>query len=332
MSAKAGATRVVCGIDEAGLGPLLGPLCLGYSIFRIPTEGGDLWTRLESEVTQTARDGLKRIVVADSKKVYARNARGRERLETTVLAFLAMLKSGRPGCGADLLRTPPPSIRPRAADIARHPWYESLAEELPIWTPPDRLAIRTAKLRRAMEAVNLELLDAGCRLAPASELNRSFEETDNKSRSVMLLVLDLLRHFWDSFAEEELRVVVDRQGGRWRYGRVLHEAFKDSQLKVIDESPEMSRYLIEEPDKGRQMQVTFAERGEERAFSVALASCLAKYTRELSMEAFNAYFRGLQPDLRPTAGYTTDGRRWLKDAAPALAAAQLQDRSLLRER
>ena len=105
-----------------------------------------------------------------------------------------MLKSGRPDCGADLLRTPPPSIRPRAADIARHPWYESLAEELPIWTPPDRLAIRTAKLRRAMEAVNLELLDAGCRLAPASELNRSFEETDNKSRSVMLLVLDLLQH------------------------------------------------------------------------------------------------------------------------------------------
>jgi len=50
------------------------------------------------------------------------------------------------------------------------------------------------------------------------------------------------------------------------------------------------------------------------------------------MEAFNAYFTSLQPDLRPTAGYTTDGRRWLKDAAPALATAQLQDRVLLRER
>ena len=332
MSAQGGTTRVVCGIDEAGLGPLLGPLCLGYSIFRIPTAGGDLWKRLESEVTQTARDGLKRIVVADSKKVYARNARGRERLETTVLAFLALLKGGRPAGGADLLRTPPPAIRPRASDITRHPWYEHLPRELPIWTPTDRLTIRSAKLRRAMESVDLELLEAGCRLAPAYELNRSFEETDNKSRSVMLIVLDLLRHFWDSFAGEELRVVVDRQGGRWHYGRVLHEAFKGTQLKVLDESPEMSRYLIEEPGGGRQMQVTFAERGEERAFSVALASCLAKYTRELSMEAFNAYFTSFQPDLRPTAGYTTDGRRWLKDAAPALAAAQLQDRSLLRER
>ncbi len=332
MSAQGGTTRVVCGIDEAGLGPLLGPLCLGYSILRIPTAGGDLWKRLETEVTQTAREGLKRIVVADSKKVYARNARGRERLETTVLAFLALLKGGRPAGGADLLRTPPPAIRPRASDIARHPWYEHLPRELPIWTPTDRLTIRSAKLRRAMESLDLELLDAGCRLAPAYELNRSFEETDNKSRSVMLIVLDLLRHFWDSFAGEELRVVVDRQGGRWHYGRVLHEAFKGTQLKVLDESPEMSRYVIEEPGGERQMQVTFAERGEERAFSVALASCLAKYTRELSMEAFNAYFSSLQHDLRPTAGYTTDGRRWLKDAAPALAAAQLQDRSLLRER
>lgn len=332
MSAQAATTRVVCGIDEAGLGPLLGPLCLGYSIFRIPTKGGDLWKRLESEVTQTARDGLKRIVVADSKKVYARNARGRERLETTVLAFLALLKGGKSISGADLLRTPPPSIRPRAADIALHPWYEHLPAEVPIWTPSDRLTIRSAKLRRAMENVRLELLEAGCRLAPAYELNRSFEETDNKSRSVMLLVLELLQHFWDSYSNEELRVVVDRQGGRWRYGRVLHEAFQGTKLEIIDESPEMSRYLIEEPGEGRKMHVTFAERGEERAFSVALASCFAKYTRELSMEAFNAYFTALQPDLRPTAGYTTDGRRWLKDAAPALAAAQLQDRTLLRER
>ena len=332
MSAPAGTTRVVCGIDEAGLGPLLGPLCLGYSIFRIPTKGGDLWKRLESEVTQSARDGLKRIVVADSKKVYARNARGRERLETTVLTFLNLLKGGRPSCGADLLRTPPPTVRPRAADIARHPWYEHLAEVLPIWTPPDRLAIRAAKLRRAMESVEIELLDAGCRLAPAYELNCSFEATDNKSRSVMILVLDLLKHFWNSYSTEELRVVVDRQGGRWRYGHILHEAFQGTSLEVLDESPQMSRYLIDDPEAGRRMHVTFAERGEERAFSVALGSCLAKYTRELSMEAFNAYFTSLQPDLRPTAGYTTDGRRWLKDAAPALATAQLQDRVLLRER
>ena len=132
MSSNAEKTRVVCGVDEAGLGPLLGPLTFGYSAFRIPPKGGDLWTCLEGEVARSAREGADRVVVADSKKVYARNPRGRQRLETTALAFLAQLPNGRPECGAALLRTPPPALRPRAADIECHPWYERLAEELPI--------------------------------------------------------------------------------------------------------------------------------------------------------------------------------------------------------
>jgi len=37
------------------------------------------------------------------------------------------------------------------------------------------------------------------------------------------------------------------------------------------------------------------------------------------MDAFNAYFAELQPGLRPTAGYTTDGRRWLAEARSALS-------------
>jgi len=325
-------TRVVCGIDEAGLGPLLGPLTFGYSAFRIPSAGGDIWTRLKAEVAQSAREGADRIVVADSKKVYARNPRGRQRLETTALAFLAQLSGGRPGCGADLLRTPPPELRPRAADIERHPWYGRLAEELPIWMPADRLAIRTARLRRGLDASSIELLDAGVRVVPEFELNRSFEETQNKSLSVMAVVFQILRHLWASYSDEGVRVVVDRQGGRWHYARVLHAAFPGTILKVQCESPEMSRYVIEEASTKRRMLVTFAERGEERAFSVALASCLAKYARELCMEAFNAYFSDLQPDLHPTAGYTTDGRRWVEEAAPALAAACLADRTLIRER
>ena len=327
-----GETRIVCGIDEAGLGPLLGPLTFGYSAFRIPSAGGDLWTRLEAEVAKSAREGANRIVVADSKKVYARNPRGRERLETTALTFLAQLTGGRPKCGADLLRTPPPKLRPRAADIKRHPWYGNLAEELPIWMPADRLAIRAARLRRGLEASDIQLLDAGVRMVPEFELNRSFEETGNKSLSVMAVVFQILQHLWASYSDEGVRVVVDRQGGRWHYGRVLHQAFPGTILKVKCESPEISRYVLEEARTKRRMLVTFAERGEERAFSVALASCIAKYTRELCMEAFNGYFSDLQPDLHPTAGYTQDGRRWVEEAAPALAAACLADRTLIRER
>ncbi len=65
--------RTVIGIDEAGYGPLLGPLVVGISVFRIPGEGNALSARLP-------------VVVDDSKKLFSR-ATGLGRLEEGVLAF-----------------------------------------------------------------------------------------------------------------------------------------------------------------------------------------------------------------------------------------------------
>ena len=80
------------------------------------------------------------------------------------------------------------------------------------------------------------------------------------------------------------------------------------------------------------MTVEFRAKGEEHSFAVALGSCLAKYARETVMDGFNRYFQSLQPDLTPTAGYTTDGRRWLQDAKPAPADGHLAPDVLVRTR
>ncbi len=50
------------------------------------------------------------------------------------------------------------------------------------------------------------------------------------------------------------------------------------------------------------------------------------------MGAFNRYFGNLQPDLRPTAGYTTDGRRWVRDAASTLEKVGIDREVLVRRR
>ena len=131
--------------------------------------------------------------------------------------------------------------------------------------------------------------------------------------------------------------MIDRQGGRFHYQPQLQRALPGGTVKKRRERPDRSDYTITETatrngSTPRAMSVSFAERAETRSFPVALASCIAKYSRESCMRAFNEYFGELEPGLKPTAGYTTDGRRWLKDAARTLKRAGVTEKQLVRLR
>ena len=78
--------------------------------------------------------------------------------------------------------------------------------------------------------------------------------------------------------------------------------------------------------------MTFTERGEDRSFPTALASCFAKYLRELMVHVLNQWFIARVPGLLPTAGYYSDGHRFLQDLEPHLPALQLPRDRLVRVR
>ena len=63
-----------------------------------------------------------------------------------------------------------------------------------------------------------------------------------------------------------------------------------------------------------------------------LASCFAKYLRELMVESMNRWFQSQVPDLKPTAGYYVDGRRFLDDVADQIEALALPRHRLVRVR
>lgn len=338
MSA-ARAPRWFAGIDEAGLGPMLGPLTLGYSVFRAPAGSTDLWRTLAGVVTQKPTRDADTFVVADSKVVYSRTPRSAARLELTALGFLALLDPARkpPASAARFAWESPPELAPRPEVLAGHPWYGKLDVPLPRFQDAGRLELRVERLARAMRGAGVVLEDAGVRVVPEGDLNRSFDATRNKSLSHWDCTAPILRRLWERHANEGLHLAVDRHGGRFHYGGLLARTFPEARVEAVQETPGLAEYHVIEraPDAGggaRRLRVLFAERAEERSFAVALASCLAKYAREACMQAFNAYFEDLDADLKPTAGYTQDARRWLTDAEPTLARAGLETVRLVRRR
>jgi ribonuclease HII len=327
---------VFAGIDEAGLGPILGPLTIGYSVFRAPREAANLWKSLSPAVSRHRRRDKEAFVVADSKHVFQRSERSAARLETTALGFLALLDPARrpPTSAHDLLWQTPCELGPEAAAVGALPWYAS-PPVLPLHVDAGLLELRVEKLSRRMRRADVELLDAGLAVVTAGELNRSFAETGNKATTEWLTVARIVRRLWAAHGAEGLRLTVDRQGGRFHYGALLAQALPEGEVELVGETPARAEYVVRgraAAAPGHRMRVTFAEKAEGRSFATALASCLAKYARELAMDQLNAYFGALQPGLKPTAGYRTDGWRWLEEAAPALAAASVDRRVLVRER
>ncbi|MBK8180751.1 MAG: hypothetical protein IPK67_18025 [Planctomycetes bacterium] len=322
------------GVDEAGLGPLLGPLCFGYSVFRAPRARADLWQTLESVVAREpgSRDG--RLVVADSKVVFTRNERGAKRLERTALAFLALLDPRREPL-ADGLRLAWHSPEELAVEDSvrdAHPWYAELADPLPRHQERGSLELEIERLARALARESVEFLDGGVRVIPEGALNQSFGRTDNKSQSAWEELAPILTRVFHRHGAQGLRLSVDRQGGRSHYGPLLRSLFPDCRVRALRESEALSAYVVAAIDGSRRMRVAFAEKGERHSFAIALGSCLAKYARELCMDAFNANFARHDGSLSPTAGYTTDGRRWLAEAQGALSLAGVRASDLMRTR
>ena len=93
---------IIAGIDEAGYGPMLGPLVVSASVFRVP-DGADanLWKQLSPLVVRKSVDG--RIAVNDSKKIYKRR-KGLQALEEGLLPFLSARHDGTPRDLRELLR------------------------------------------------------------------------------------------------------------------------------------------------------------------------------------------------------------------------------------
>ena len=317
---------VLVGIDEAGYGPILGPLVVSSSIFSVPHNllTSDLWQILSKSVSDRRKRLAGRLLITDSKKAYSR-ASGIRHLERTVLTVLQCLGK-EPTTLTELLELLCPSCLERLSD---YPWYQDIGDySLSIDTADKEIA--SIVLADDMASNGIEMLDLKSCCLDVAYYNKMVAAVKNKANVLFSATCSLIKSAYDNFADDDLQIIVDRQGGRIHYRKNLQRMFGDMELKILRESPATSSYELQAG--GKAMRVHFVVGADGRFLPVSLASMVSKYLRELLIGSINRYFAGLSADLKPTAGYWKDGLRFIEDIKTNLPHVKFNSDQLIRSR
>lgn len=270
---------IFSGVDEAGLGPILGPFCGTAVSLSSPGDPMDLLKDVNGKL----------FTVDDSKKVY-KGKYGLKRLELNVLGFYYILGSSLPESVQDFI----PSLGTK--------WYQNRMQ-LPVANTREEIINHSRVIDEELKRRGISIVDIKRTSVTEKDFNLLIDRYDNKSLVIQKIITPLLLSVIKQ--EDTLDIVVDKQGGRKFYLDFLDEITNESGSIVYEEN-NSSKYRYSFGT------VEFKAKADSSSFPVALASMFSKYMREISMALFNQYWNSLTT-IKHTAGYYVDGMRFIKE-------------------
>ena len=310
---------ILAGVDEAGLGPKLGPLVTASAALIVP-EGWRPETPWDCLGDAVGPGGARdvRLAVGDSKVVYKTS--GMHGLEKTLAAVVYAATRG--------LQFPLVDIG-RRVNLAIHPCYSGEVSPFPLYSSQQESMTTAQPLEEALGKAGAEVAHLGVKILFEPELNDRFDSGLNKNQA---LLMETGRHLVDltkKFPNQEVLVCVDKQGGRNDYLPFLSSLFPGAWIDVLAMGGADSAYRLRRQEG--HVTIRFTAKADRHSFTTALASMAAKYARERAMAEFNAWFGKHYPTLTPTAGYPEDAKRWLREAV-ALGISQQELDTIVRKR
>ena len=325
------------GTDEAGYGPNLGPLVVTATLWYVPEVDSigelakiDLFKRFSRYVTSTPpQKGQipKKVWIADSKLLYKPGG-GVQHLERGVLGCLQSIDTtSAPAKWSQLW----PYLAPQSASNVRDlPWYKSFDEPLPIAAETNTVRKASEQLSAAFATNNLRLMSMRSAVVFPNTFNELLDVHGNKSEVLSKTTLGLVTQLIAGLPiREPVFVNCDKHGGRNKYSSLIQAEFPDTLVEVHEESRPISIYRFGQDHQ--RIEMRFQAKGEG-FLPAALSSMTSKYLRELAMRAFNRFWCRRVDDLKPTAGYPVDARRFHTQIKPTQKQLAISDVALWRRK
>lgn len=303
----------IIGIDENGLGPLLGPLTVTAAVFEADSYDPERFWRAAAGIVRAS----------DSKRIFS--ARTLPAAEAATLEWLAAfgVEAASHQDLVSCLQARSPFIAPCGGDP--HACCQRSSALLPRFGASAGVDLSSARaLREAFTAAGIALLHVRVHTMCPGALNAACAVGGMSKLWVdCRLMLDhVIRE--SRSAPGEVFALLGKIGAMRRYGPWLFDADLVRSTAAL-ETPPLSAYDVD--GVGR---ISFVRDGDALHLPIAVASMVGKYVRELAVEEMNERLGA--PHGKRASGYRDPlTAAFVRDTAAKRAALGLPDRCFLRE-